>query len=102
MKERLDIVLVQRKLAASREKAKSIIMEGLVYVNGQKSDKPGTPVKEDDQIEIRGEVLRYVSRGGKKLEKAMQVFRSSWMGASASTSAPPPAASPTACCKTVR
>ena len=47
MKERLDIVLVQRKLAASREKAKSIIMEGLVYVNGQKSDKPGTPVKED-------------------------------------------------------
>ena len=74
MKERLDIVLVQRKLAASREKAKSIIMEGLVYVNGQKSDKPGTPVKEDDQIEIRGEVLRYVSRGGKKLEKAMQVF----------------------------
>ena len=74
MKERLDIVLVQRKLAASREKAKSIIMEGLVYVNGQKSDKPGTPVKEDDQIEIRGELLRYVSRGGKKLEKAMQVF----------------------------
>lgn len=74
MKERLDIVLVQRKLAASREKAKSIIMEGLVYVNGQKSDKPGAPVKEDDQIEIRGEVLRYVSRGGKKLEKAMQVF----------------------------
>ena len=63
MKERLDIVLVQRKLAASREKAKSIIMEGLVYVNGQKSDKPGTPVKADDQIEIRGEVLRYVSRG---------------------------------------
>lgn len=74
MKERLDIVLVQRNLAASREKAKSIIMEGLVYVNGQKSDKPGAPVKEDDQIEIRGEVLRYVSRGGKKLEKAMQVF----------------------------
>lgn len=74
MKELLDIVLVQRKLAASREKAKSIIMEGLVYVNGQKSDKPGTPVKEDDQIEIRGELLRYVSRGGKKLEKAMQVF----------------------------
>ena len=49
-------------------------MEGLVYVNGQKSDKAGAQVKDDDKIEVRGETLRYVSRGGKKLEKAMQVF----------------------------
>ena len=74
MKERLDTVLVQRNLATSREKAKAMIMEGLVYVNGQKSDKPGSQIKEDDQIEVRGETLRYVSRGGKKLEKAMEVF----------------------------
>ena len=73
MKKRLDVELVDRGLVQSRERAK-VIMEGLVYVNGQKSDKAGTPVKEDDRIEVRGETLRYVSRGGKKLEKAMQVF----------------------------
>ena len=74
MKKRLDVDLVDRGLVPSRERAKVVIMEGLVYVNGQKSDKAGTPVKEDDRIEVRGETLRYVSRGGKKLEKAMQVF----------------------------
>lgn len=74
MKKRLDVELVDRGLVQSRERAKVVIMEGLVYVNGQKSDKAGTPVKEDDQIEVRGETLRYVSRGGKKLEKAMKVF----------------------------
>ena len=74
MKKRLDVELVDRGLVQSRERAKAVIMEGLVYVNGQKSDKAGTPVKEDDRIEVRGETLRYVSRGGKKLEKAMQVF----------------------------
>lgn len=74
MKQRLDVALVERGLIASREKAKVVIMEGLVYVNGQKSDKAGTQVKDDDKIEVRGETLRYVSRGGKKLEKAMQVF----------------------------
>ena len=74
MKKRLDVELVDRGLVQSRERAKGVIMEGLVYVNGQKSDKAGTPVKEDDRIEVRGETLRYVSRGGKKLEKAMQVF----------------------------
>lgn len=73
MKKRLDVELVDRGLVQSRERAKVVIMEGLVYVNGQKSDKAGTPVKEDDRIEVRGETLRYVSRGGKKLEKAMQV-----------------------------
>lgn len=74
MKQRLDVALVERGLIASREKAKVVIMEGLVYVNGQKSDKAGTQIKDDDKIEIRGETMRYVSRGGKKLEKAMQVF----------------------------
>lgn len=74
MKQRLDVALVERGLIASREKAKVVIMEGLVYVNGQKSDKAGAQVKDDDKIEVRGETLRYVSRGGKKLEKAMQVF----------------------------
>ena len=74
MKQRLDVALVERGLIASREKAKVVIMEGLVYVNGQKSDKAGAQVRDDDQIEIRGEIMRYVSRGGKKLEKAMQVF----------------------------
>lgn len=74
MKQRLDVALTERGLVASREKAKVVIMEGLVYVNGQKSDKAGAQVKDDDKIEIRGEALRYVSRGGKKLEKAMEVF----------------------------
>ncbi len=74
MKQRLDVALVERGLILSREKAKVVIMEGLVYVNGQKSDKAGAQVKDDDTIEIRGETLRYVSRGGKKLEKAMQAF----------------------------
>lgn len=74
MKERLDAALVQRGLCQSRERAKVLIMEGLVYVNGQKSDKAGTQVKEDDSIEVRGENLKYVSRGGKKLEKAMESF----------------------------
>ena len=74
MKKRLDVELVDRGLVQRRERAKVVIMDGLVYVNGQKSAKAGPPVKEDDRIEVRGETLRYVSRGGKKLEKAMQVF----------------------------
>ncbi len=81
MKERLDAALVQRGLCQSRERAKVMIMEGLVYVNGQKSDKAGTQVKDDDQIEVRGETLKYVSRGGKKLEKAMSCFPISLEGA---------------------
>ena len=81
MKERLDAALVQRGLCQSRERAKIVIMEGLVYVNGQKSDKAGTQVKDDDEIEVRGETLKYVSRGGKKLEKAMQSFQIDLNGA---------------------
>lgn len=74
MKERLDVLLVNRKLADSREKAKAIIMSGIVYVNGQKEDKAGSMFDIYAGIEVRGATLKYVSRGGLKLEKAMQNF----------------------------
>lgn len=73
-KTRLDVALFERGLAPSREKAKAIIMAGIVYVNNQKSDKAGREIKDDDVIEVRGSTLKYVSRGGLKLEKAMQCF----------------------------
>ena len=73
-KERLDVLMVQRNLAESREKAKALIMSGIVYVNGQKEDKAGTSFEETVQIEVRGSTLKYVSRGGLKLEKAMSHF----------------------------
>lgn len=72
--KRLDQRLFELGLAESREKAKATIMSGLVYVNGQKSDKPGTPVGDDAKIEVRGNACPYVSRGGFKLEKALRVF----------------------------
>jgi len=75
MKERLDILLVRQGLAASREKAKAVIMAGCVYVDDQKEDKAGTMFDETKvQIEVRGSTLRYVSRGGLKLEKAIAQF----------------------------
>lgn len=74
MKERLDVMLVNRGLAPSREKAKAIIMSGQVYVDGQKEDKAGTSFAEEVKIEVRGNTLPYVSRGGLKLEKAMNNF----------------------------
>ena len=74
MKTRLDQYLVQNGLIQSRERAKAIIMSGVVYINGQKADKAGDMVKEDDVVEVRGHDIGYVSRGGLKLEKAMQVF----------------------------
>lgn len=73
-KERLDVLMVRRNLAESREKAKALIMSGIVYVNGQKEDKAGTSFEETVQIEVRGNTLKYVSRGGLKLEKAMSRF----------------------------
>ena len=73
-KERLDVLLVKRNLAQSREKAKSIIMSGIVYVDGQKEDKAGTTFPDTVNIEVRGNTLKYVSRGGLKLEKAMENF----------------------------
>lgn len=74
MKERLDVLLVKRNLAESREKAKAIIMSGNVYVKGQKEDKAGTQFPDDSEIEVRGHVMPYVSRGGFKLEKAIANF----------------------------
>ena len=74
MKERLDVLLVKRGLAESREKAKAVIMSGIVYVDGEKEDKSGTTFAETAEIEVRGNTLRYVSRGGLKLEKAMTHF----------------------------
>lgn len=74
MKERLDVLLVQQGYATSREKAKAIIMAGQVYVDGQKEDKAGSMFKEEAKIEVRGNTLKYVSRGGLKLEKAMSHF----------------------------
>lgn len=73
-KTRLDVLLVEQGLQESRQKAQATIMAGIVYVNNQKVDKPGTAVPKDAHIEVRGKTLRYVSRGGLKLEKAMQVW----------------------------
>ena len=74
MKIRLDQYLCQNGLAQSRERAKALIMAGIVYVGEEKSDKPGNMVDENAHVEVRGHDIRYVSRGGLKLEKAMQVF----------------------------
>ena len=72
--KRLDQRLFELGLAESRERAKATIMSGLVYVNGQKSDKPGTPVSDEAKIEVRGSACPYVSRGGFKLAKALESF----------------------------
>ena len=74
MKKRLDMMLVERALAPSREKAKAYIMAGQVYVDGQKEDKAGSMFTETVKVEVRGNTLPYVSRGGLKLEKAMNEF----------------------------
>ncbi len=74
MKERLDVLLVNRGLAPSREKAKAMIMEGNVFVENQREDKAGSSFDVNANIEIKGNTLKYVSRGGLKLEKAMTHF----------------------------
>ena len=73
-KERLDVLLVKRGLAESREKAKAIIMTGNVFVEEQREDKAGSTFAEDAQIRIKGTPMKYVSRGGYKLEKAMELW----------------------------
>ena len=73
-KTRLDVLLTERGLAESRQKAQAVIMAGHVFVAGQRVDKPGTAVLSDAPIEVRGHALPYVSRGGLKLEKAMKTF----------------------------
>ena len=81
-KQRLDVILTEKGLAPSREKAKAMIMSGIVYVNGQKEDKAGTAFDEKAAatVEIRGATLKYVSRGGLKLEKAIEQFGISLKG----------------------
>ena len=74
MKERLDILVTDAGIAPSREQAKALIMEGKIFVDGIREDKPGTKIDKRASIELRGETLRYVSRGGLKLEKAMEVL----------------------------
>ena len=74
-KKRLDQLVFERGLTESRERAKTTIMAGQVFVNGQRSDKPGTPVPEDAKIEIHGETMPFVSRGGYKLDKKMRCQR---------------------------
>ena len=74
IKKRLDVLLVERGLAETRTKAQAVIMSGLVYVAGQKADKPGMSFEENSEIEVRGATCPYVSRGGLKLEKALRDF----------------------------
>ena len=75
MKERLDVLLVKQGLAQSREKAKAIIMSGIVFVDGQREDKAGATFDEEKvEIIVKGSTLKYVSRGGLKLEKAIDHF----------------------------
>ena len=73
-KLRLDQLVFDRGFAESRERAKTTVMSGLVFVNGQRADKPGMPVSPDAEIEVRGQALPFVSRGGFKLDKALKVF----------------------------
>lgn len=82
MKERLDVLLVQKGFFETREKAKRAVMAGLVIVDDQKIEKPGTQIKLDKEpsIRIKGEVIKYVSRGGMKLEKAIGVFSMDFKG----------------------
>lgn len=75
MKERLDIILVNRGFFQSRERAKAAVMEGVVYVDGQKVDKAGTGIKEDAEIFVKEDTCPYVSRGGLKLAKAIDAFQ---------------------------
>ena len=74
MKERLDVLVVRNNLAPSREKAKAMIMAGMILVDGQREDKPGTTLADTVKLTVKGKPLQYVSRGGLKLEKAVKVF----------------------------
>ena len=78
-KTRLDVLLTEQGLQESRQKAQATIMSGLVFVNGQRVDKPGTAVPNDAKIEIRGNTLKYVSRGGRSEERRVgKECRSRW------------------------
>jgi 23S rRNA (cytidine1920-2'-O)/16S rRNA (cytidine1409-2'-O)-methyltransferase len=102
VKTRLDKLLVDRGLTPSRERAQALILAGKVLVNEQKIEKAGASIDSGSIVGLRllGEDLRYVSRGGLKLEKALEHWQSISMAKSVSTSALPPEASATACCST--
>ncbi|MGG2064482.1 MULTISPECIES: TlyA family RNA methyltransferase [unclassified Bacillus (in: firmicutes)] len=74
-KERVDVLLVERGLVETREKAKRAVMAGLVYANEMRLDKPGEKIPQDTELTVKGQVMRYVSRGGYKLEKALETFQ---------------------------
>jgi 23S rRNA (cytidine1920-2'-O)/16S rRNA (cytidine1409-2'-O)-methyltransferase len=97
-KSRIDVLMVERGLAPSRERAQSMIMAGQVQVAGQRIDKPGTRIAADSQVEIVGQPLRYASRGGLKLEGALEDFALRPREKSASMRAAPREALPTASC----
>ncbi len=99
MKERLDVLLVKRNLAESREKAKAIIMAGSVFVDGEREDKAGSSFPADVRIEVKGHALPYVSRGGLKLEKALANFDVTVEGKSVRMWDPPRADLRTVCCR---
>ena len=102
MKERLDILLVNKGLAPSREKAKAMIMEGNVFVDNNREDKAGSTFDVNANIEVKGNTLKYVSRGGLKLEKAMTHFGITLEGKSVWTSEPPHGGFTTVCSRTAR
>ena len=99
VKKRLDVLLVERGLAESRQRAQAVIMSGQVYVREQKVDKAGTQVEENAPIEVRGQALAYVSRGGLKLEKALKTFSGIRLKYMPLMPGRPPAALPTVCSK---
>ena len=99
VKIRLDQYLVQHGLIQSRERAKAMIMAGVVYVNGQKADKAGDMVKEDAVVEVRGHDIGYVSRAASSWKRRCRCSPSAPRARSAWTSGPRPAASPTVCCR---
>jgi ribosomal 50S subunit-recycling heat shock protein len=102
LKSRLDLLLVERGLAASRERARALILAGRVLVNEQKIAKAGTAVAGDATVRLLGEDQPYVSRGGVNWPRPSIIGRSASRAALASTSGPPPAASPIACSSTAR
>ena len=101
-KTRLDVLLVERGLAPSRERAQALLLAGQVRVNGKPMDKPGTRLAADALIELAGESLRYASRGGLKLEGALEDFDVTPQDKTASISEVRPADSRTACCSRER
>ena len=101
MKIRLDQYLVQHGLTQSRERAKALIMSGIVLFNEQKVDKAGEMIKEDAKVEVRGHDIGYVSRGGLKLEKAMKCFPLTPNGKVCMDIGASPAALRIVCCRTV-